>query len=114
MSDRDPAQINVIVLRYPESEVWLCWWHVLHAWQQHFVISQNELLWDKLKALIRIENSADLEAALSEIKDLVPMPFWDYFVKHWLPLQFLMMWSAVYRKNRGIYLLSDTNMLVEA
>jgi hypothetical protein len=114
MSDRDLAQINAIGLRYPESEIWLCWWHVLHAWQQHFVISQHELLWDKLRALIRIENSADLEAALAEIKDLAPTPFWDYFVKYWLPQQFLMMWSAVYRRNRGIYLLSDTNMLIEA
>jgi len=44
MSDRDLAQINAIVLRYPESEVWLCWWHVLHALQQHFVTSKHELL----------------------------------------------------------------------
>ncbi|KAF8972452.1 hypothetical protein BDZ97DRAFT_1637798, partial [Flammula alnicola] len=45
---------------------------------------------------------------------LSPPPFWDYFVKYWLPQQFLLMWSAVYRRNRGIYLLSDTNMLIEA
>lgn len=105
-----------IILCYPESEIWLCWWHVLHAWQQHFVISQNKLLllWEKLKALIRIKHQTDLEAALEEIKDLAPPRFWDYLVKYWLPQQFLSMGSAVYRRNRGIYLLSDTNMLVEA
>jgi len=114
MSDRDLAQINAIVLRYPESEVWLCWWHVLHAWQQHFVISQNELLWVKLKALIRLENPVALEAALAEVKDLAPPQFWDYFVNYWLPQKYLVMWSAIYRRNRGIYLLNDTNMLIEA
>jgi len=114
MSDRDLAQINAIILSYPESEVWLCWWHVLHAWQQHFVISQNKTLWAKLKSLVRIEDPAALETALAEIKELAPLPFWNYFEMYWLPRRFLLMWSAVYRKNRGIYLLSDTNMLIEA
>ena len=114
MTDRDLAQINAILLCYPESGIWLCWWHVLHAWQQHFVISQNELLWTKLKALIRLEDSTLFEAALAEIKDLAPIRFWDYLINNWLPQKFILMWSAVYRRDRGIHLLNDTNMLTEA
>src|ERR1700720_1168647 len=37
MSDKDRAQMNSIQVVYPESQLLLCWWHVLHAWQQHFV-----------------------------------------------------------------------------
>lgn len=114
MSDRDLAQINAIVLRYPESLVWLCWWHVLHAWQQHFVISQHELLWTKLKGLVRIEEYEQFMAAIDEIRSLAPEHFWDYFAKNWLTEKFVPMWSAIYRCARGIHLLSDTNMLLEA
>ena len=40
MTDFDKAQINAIRNRHPESKhVYLCWWHVLHAWQQHIVIN---------------------------------------------------------------------------
>lgn len=114
MTDRDFAQINAILLRYPESDVWLCWWHVLHAWQQHFVISQNELLWTKLKALLRLEDPVLFDAALVEIEGLAPPRFWVYLVKNWLPQKFVLMWSAVYHRSRGIHLLNDTNMLIEA
>jgi hypothetical protein len=41
MSDRDLAQIAACSTCYLESTVLLCWWHVLHAWQRHFVISHN-------------------------------------------------------------------------
>lgn len=114
MTDRDFAQINAIAARYPESEIWLCWWHVLHAWQQHLSISQNELLWTKLKALIRVEDSALFDSALVEIKDLAPPRFWDYLAKNWLSHKLVLMWSAVYRQNRELHLLSDMNMLIEA
>jgi hypothetical protein len=52
MSDKDQAQMNEIWVVYPESQLLLCWWHVLHAWQQHFVTSQHPKLWDLLKAWI--------------------------------------------------------------
>ncbi|KAF8952885.1 hypothetical protein BDZ97DRAFT_1680484, partial [Flammula alnicola] len=68
----------------------------------------------KLKALIRLEDPALLDVALVEIKGLAPARFWGYLVKNWLPQKFVLMWSAVYRRSRGIHLLNDTNMLIEA
>ena len=37
MTDFDKAQNNAIECCYPKSQLLLCWWHVAHAWQQHFV-----------------------------------------------------------------------------
>lgn len=114
MTDCDFAQINAITVRYLESEIWLCWWHVLHAWQQHFVISQNENLWMKLKALIWLEDLSLFDAALVEIKALAPAWFWDYLVKNWLLEKLTHMWSAVHHRSQEIHLFNDTNMLIEA
>lgn len=52
MSDKDRAQMNAIQLVYPDSQLLLCWWHVLHAWQKHFVTSQHPKLWALLKAWV--------------------------------------------------------------
>ena len=35
------AQINPIRKYYPEALIYLCWWHVLDAWQQHITILHN-------------------------------------------------------------------------
>jgi hypothetical protein len=45
MSDKDRAQMNAIKRRYPESAILLCWWHLLHAWQQHLVITAHPEVW---------------------------------------------------------------------
>ncbi|KAF8170157.1 hypothetical protein BJ912DRAFT_997691 [Pholiota molesta] len=45
--------MNSIQLVYPKATLFLCWWHVLHAWQQHFVTSSFPELWDLLKKWIR-------------------------------------------------------------
>lgn len=52
MSDNDKAQLNAIRHRYPESQLFLCWWHVLHAWQEHFVTNHFPELWDLLKGWV--------------------------------------------------------------
>ena len=57
MTDFDQAQINTIKTRTPESKhIYLCWWHVLHAWQQHITIAHYLELWEVLKAWIHITN----------------------------------------------------------
>ncbi|KAF8956366.1 hypothetical protein BDZ97DRAFT_1645896, partial [Flammula alnicola] len=43
-----------------------------------------------------------------------PPDFLQYLQEYWLPLKYLVMWAAVYRKGRTVYELSDTNMLIEA
>jgi len=114
ISDRDFPQINGCSLWYPEALILLCWWHVLHAWQQHFVISQHKQLWEKLKAWIRINNTQDFDATWVEIQALAPADFLAYLMEYWMPPKYVAMWSAVYRQGRSIFEISDTNMLVEA
>lgn len=53
MTDRDHAQINAIELCDLELKVWLCKWHVLHAWHQHFNIAAFLHLWQLLQDLLR-------------------------------------------------------------
>ena len=48
MSDYDKAQINVIKHRYPKSQLYLCWWHILYAWQQF------EDCWEKIQQLVLV------------------------------------------------------------
>ncbi|KAJ7748749.1 hypothetical protein DFH07DRAFT_697431, partial [Mycena maculata] len=114
MSDNDSAQLGRIRFPYPLSDLFLCWWHVLHAWQRHFVISHYPELWEKLKNWIRITDEAQFWRSWEEIKELAPDSVIEYLQKNYLTPETLQMWSAVYRKGRTVFELCDTNMLVEA
>ncbi|KIK00486.1 hypothetical protein K443DRAFT_100253 [Laccaria amethystina LaAM-08-1] len=121
MTDHNLVQINALRCYFPTSMILLCWWHVLHAWQQHLIISQNVELWDKLKAWVWIECLKKFEATWLEIQRLVPTAFRNYLihyyeslVQYWMTDKFRAMWSAVNRKDRAIFERSDTNMLLEA
>lgn len=112
MSDKDRPQMNAIQSTYADTRLLLCWWHVLHAWQQHFNINAFPTLWQKLKKWIRITDEEEFEAYWVDIQQLAPSSFRDYLEKHWMNEQSF--WSAVHRKGRSIDELSDTNMLIEA
>lgn len=112
MSDFDWCQLNVIKRRYPLSQVFLCWWHVPHAWQQHFVILHYPDLWVALKQWYRITEEMEFEACWQDIQALAPPSFIQYITVYWLPVKKL--WSGIYRKGRSIHEQGDTNMLVEA
>lgn len=112
MSDRDNAQINAIQKIYPKSTVLLCWWHVLHAWQQHFKTSSFPELWQKLKEWIRVTDNLVFNDYWQAIQLLAPESFKNYLQDNWLSVQKL--WSAVYRTERCIHTISDTNMLIES
>lgn len=116
MSDKDRAQMNAISVVYPEpqTKLLLCWWHVLHAWQQHFRITEFPELWTLLKSWIRIADPTEFEAHWLKIQQLeeAPPSFIKYLKTNWM--NETQLWSAVYRKSRSIHELSDTNMLIEA
>lgn len=114
MSDNDSAQLGKIRFRYPESHLLLCWWHVLHAWQQHFVITHFTELWEKLKTWICITDTDLFWARWEEIKALAPDSIIQYLEEYYMGEATLKMWSAVYRKDRNVFELGDTNMLVDA
>lgn len=56
MTDRDQVQIAALEIVYPESRIYLCRWHVLRAIQTHFVTSQFQELWEKIKRLVRTDS----------------------------------------------------------
>jgi hypothetical protein len=113
MSDFDKGQINSIRKKYPESkDIFLCWWHVLHAWQQHFIVSHYPELWALLKEWLRITDPDKFDEKWVEIQAAAPDSVIAYLTKTWMPVKH--MWSAVFRAGRSIWQVSDTNMLVEA
>ncbi|KAJ7029405.1 hypothetical protein C8F04DRAFT_962988, partial [Mycena alexandri] len=112
MSDFDWCQLNSIARRYPKFCILLCWWHVLHAWQGHFVTQHYPVLWERLKTWIRITDQEEFNARWAEIKTLAPKSIRDYLETFYMPV--VHMWSAVYRSDRSIFETCDTNMLVEA
>ncbi|KAJ7347674.1 hypothetical protein DFH08DRAFT_960107 [Mycena albidolilacea] len=112
MSDFDWAQINACWDVY-HSLILLCWWHVLHAWQQHFHISQNPELWELLKKWVRMTHEDEFNAAWAEIQRIAPPKFVVYLKQYWMPAHVVRMWSAVHRKDRTIFECCDTNMLIE-
>ncbi|KAJ7128412.1 hypothetical protein C8R44DRAFT_700955, partial [Mycena epipterygia] len=112
MSDFDWAQLNAISRRYPTARLFLCWWHVLHAWQRHFVTQHYPILWERLKKWIRITDQTEFDAYWAEIQILAPDSVVAYLKSHWMGV--VHMWSAVYRSDRSIFETCDTNMLVEA
>ncbi|KAJ7154347.1 hypothetical protein C8R43DRAFT_885158 [Mycena crocata] len=112
MSDYNWPQLHSIRRRYPKSKLLLCWWHVLHAWQQHFVTQHHPLLWEKLQAWIRITDQDEFDACWAEIRSLAPPSVVTYLEEHWMKV--VELWSAVFRLDRTIFDLGDTNMLVEA
>lgn len=85
MTDRDAALIAACTTWYSEALHFLCWWHVLHAWQQHFVISQHEVLWTKLKLWIRVTDPSMFNDIWIEIQAIAPSAFLAYLVEYWMP-----------------------------
>ena len=114
LSDKDHAQINSIKRQFPKSAILLCWWHVLHAWQQHFVTSAHHELWALLKKWIRLENRTEFWQQWEKIKNCAPPSVIQYLETFWLEDENIKMWSAIYRTDRNVFQLCDTNMLVEA
>ncbi|KAF5333556.1 hypothetical protein D9611_002587 [Ephemerocybe angulata] len=112
MSDKDHGQINAVRQHYPDAEVLLCWWHVLHNWQQRFNIHAFPELWSALKRWIRITDNAKFWSEWERIQTIAPASVTEYLKTNWIPN--VKLWSAVFRKERTIFQDCDTNMLVEA
>ncbi|KAJ7581720.1 hypothetical protein C8J56DRAFT_865954 [Mycena floridula] len=114
MTDCDLAQITACCHAYPDAQILLCWWHVLHAWQQHFRIVDHEKLWEILKKWICLRTGPEFNMMYEEIKILAPTAFLTYLETYWMPDYYQQMWSAVFRQEEDIFLASDMNMLIEA
>jgi hypothetical protein len=59
----------------------LCWWHVLRAWQQHFITTSFPELWDVLKSWIRITDETEFNKSWAKVQE----SFTEYIITYWLP-----------------------------
>ena len=114
MTDRDQAQIAALEIVYPQSRIFLCTWHVLWAIRSHFITTQFQALWEKIKSWVITEDLAKFDIIWEEISTdpSVPRSVVNYLSTEWLPV--LHMWSKTLRKNRSIFEEGNTNMLIEA
>jgi hypothetical protein len=114
MSDRDQAQLNALRKVYPGSQILLCIWHVLRAFQTHFVIDHFQDLWAKVKSWVKTKDQDEFNKIWAEIASdpSVPKSLIDYFTKDWIPHK--EMWALSYRTERSLREEGDTNMLIES
>ena len=99
MTDCNQAQIMAIQLIYPQSQVLLCTWYVLHAMQSHFTTNEFPDLWNKIKAWVKTKKLSDFFSLWDEISSdsSVPQSFVQYLAMEWVPSPH--MWSKVVQKN---------------
>jgi len=99
MTNRDQAQIAALKVVYPQSWVFLCTWHVLRAIRTHFVMSQFQALWDKIKCWVITEDPAVFLNLWDEISTdpSAPQSIVDYLQTEWVPV--LHMWSGTARRD---------------
>ena len=58
MTDCDQVQIAVLKSVFPQSWILFCLWHVLHAMRSHFVMTEFQGLWEKIKIWVKTEDIA--------------------------------------------------------
>ncbi|KAI5823127.1 hypothetical protein K523DRAFT_317383 [Schizophyllum commune Tattone D] len=112
MSDKDRAQMNAITSVFVLTKLYLCWWHVLRAWWQNFNTIAHADVWALMRRWIRMTSPAEFESTWVKIQEIAPPSVVQYLKENWMGEQEL--WSAVYRTDRNVYQLCDTNMLAEA
>jgi hypothetical protein len=59
MTDHNQAQITALQTVYPQSQVLLCTWHVLHTMWSYFATNEFPDLWDNIKAWVKTNNLTD-------------------------------------------------------
>ena len=82
--------------------------------RSHFVITEFDVLWLKIKALVKTDNQDIFDNLWQEIctDPSVPKSVVKYLNNGWMNRP--NMWSKVHWKNRTIFKEGDTNMLIEA
>jgi transposase-like protein len=84
LSDRDEGQLNAIERVYSDSQLFLCLWHVLHAWRAHLHIPQHPEVWKMLQMLPRAETKEEADEIWGQIKWKAPADFVQYLETNWM------------------------------
>ena len=113
MTDCDQAQIAALRNVYPQSQIYLCLWHVLRVMRSHIVITEFPAVWNKIKSLVKTKDHTKFIKTHNEIlsNHRVSESFRAYLASEWLERS--EMWALSARKDRFIFEEGDTNMLVE-
>ena len=113
MTDHDLVQIKAIKAVYPNSQIFLCIWHVLWAIRSHFVPEKFQSLWAKVKPLVKTEDSDEFDTIWTEISTdpSVSQSFMEYLTTEWKPKSH--MWFLSNQTKHTLLEESDTNMLIE-
>jgi MULE transposase domain len=113
MTDHNLAQIKALEAVYPDSQIFFCTWHVLHAMRSHFVPEKFQSLWAKVKSLVKTEDSHEFERIWTEISTdpSVPQSFMEYLNTEWRPKSH--MWSLSNWTEHTLLEEGNTNMLIE-
>jgi len=99
MTNHDQVQIAALEIVFPQSQILLCMWQVLRVIRSHFVMSQFQGLWEKIKAWVKTEDIAKFFTIWEDISSdpSVPESIVKYLKAEWLPV--LHRWSMIGRKN---------------
>jgi MULE transposase domain len=68
MTDCNQAQINAVSVIWPSATIFLCWWHVLHAWQQHFSTVAYPELWVMLQKWLQVTTDKEFDKLWVKIR----------------------------------------------
>ena len=83
MTDCDQAQIAALEAVYPQSQVLLCTWHVLHVIWSHFRTDQFPELWALVKKLVHTSDLAEFNEILDKISSDPAFPqSWIFTYTH--------------------------------
>ena len=113
MTDCDKAQMKAIEAVYPDTQMILCWWHVLRAIRTHFRTEEFPEVWERIRAWVKTDDQAKFNSVWHEMQTdtSVPQSLVDYLRVNWMGI--VPLWSGIYRKDRPIFQEGNTNMLIE-
>jgi MULE transposase domain len=84
LSDRDDAQLNALQRVFPSSRLFLCLWHVLHAWRRYLRTQDHPEVWKLCQQLPRAETKEKFDEIWILIKMKAPRDFVQYLETNWM------------------------------
>ncbi|KAF0555924.1 hypothetical protein F8M41_016538 [Gigaspora margarita] len=115
MLDNDDAEINAICSVFPQSKIFLCWWHLKRAWRlwisKKIKAESHDSLFNDMDQLLSIDNENKVDVSISQFEK-----WWQntlvvqYFAAEYIKKK--EMWIKCYRHNyvHGI----NTNNYIES
>jgi hypothetical protein len=135
MSDKDLGQLAALRAIFPSTQVLLCQWHVIEAWNRQFprtkwseVHSQWHALlhintpekfnmsWDLLELLVTAHETTERNVASNgqSYSNPYPRKAHSYFRDNWMTPAINKLWPDCFRQGREIAQAANTNNYCES